>query len=769
MNKPPSTQSHLADNSWRASLSRVLVSRRLAFVLASCAIGLGIATFGLLTGTSSGTGTPDPVTLQILLAADLVVFLLLALVIAHRLVRMWVQRREGMAGAALHVRLVVMFSLLAVTPAILVTIFAALFLNFGFNAWFSERVRTAVDASQAVASAYFDEHIQNIRADVLAMANDLNRDQAVLSVNSRLMERALSKHAIERNLTEATVLDGSGQIMARSEYSILSLEIGRMPPGALERADQGELVILTAPNADQVRALVRLERYISAYLLVGRFVDAKVLSNMESVRTASQTYLRLEESSGKIQVSFVAIFALVSLLLLLAAVWIGMTLANQMAKPISNLIEAADRVSSGDLQHRVPIDDTIGEIGSLSLAFNAMTSQLEAQQQGLMQMNRTLDERRRFTETVLSGVSAGVVGLDTDGRINLPNRTASMLLGTDLQAACGLHLAQVAPEMAEVVAIAMDHPERIAQSEVTITRDGHARALIVSVAAEQLEGAVFGYVLTFDDITELQSAQRKAAWSGVARRIAHEIKNPLTPIQLAAERLKRKYLKQIVDDPETFVTCTDTIIRQVEDLGRMVDEFSSFSRMPQAVLKPENLSELCRQTLFLERNRSQDLHLEAEMPEQDVKIECDAQQISRVLTNVLKNASESVSERMENEGEQAQPGAVKFVLSQQNTLQGYRTTIVVEDNGTGLPETDLVRLTEPYVTTRAKGTGLGLAIVKKIMEDHGGDLILENRPEGGARVILTLPPQDTRNANAPQNAQGVDTKQAGDTVAQAGE
>ncbi|MBL4613928.1 MAG: two-component sensor histidine kinase, partial [Magnetovibrio sp.] len=273
----------------------------------------------------------------------------------------------------------------------------------------------------------------------------------------------------------------------------------------------------------------------------------------------------------------------------------------------------------------------------------------------------------------------------------------------------------------------------------------HARTLIATVAAEQLEGAIFGYVSTFDDITELQSAQRKAAWSGVARRIAHEIKNPLTPIQLAAERLKRKYLKQITDDPETFVICTDTIIRQVEDIGRMVDEFSSFSRMPQAVLKPTNLSEVCRQALFLEKNRGTGIEVLDQMPNLDVKVSCDSQQVSRALTNVLKNAAESVVERVENEGENAKPGQVCFSMTQQKTIQGQRTTIIVEDNGTGLPETDLTRLTEPYVTTRAKGTGLGLAIVKKIMEDHGGDLIIENRDEGGARVVLIFPPQDAVN------------------------
>jgi len=373
---------------------------------------------------------------------------------------------------------------------------------------------------------------------------------------------------------------------------------------------------------------------------------------------------------------------------------------------------------------------------------------LGVQQDGLLQMNRELDERRRFTETVLGGVSAGVIGLGTDARIDLPNRSASLLLGVDLSETNGRFLAELVPEMSEVVAQVMARPDRVARAEITVQRDNVPSQLIVTVTAEQLDGDVIGYVVTFDDITELQSAQRKAAWSDVARRIAHEIKNPLTPIQLAAERLKRKYLKQIKDDPETFLMCTETIIRQVEDLGRMVDEFSSFSRMPQAVLKAENLTNLCRQALFLERSRSEGedgkitVSVEGTLAEGDITINCDAQQVSRALTNILKNAAESVSERIEGETGESQPGRVHLTLVQHETPKGTRTVITVQDNGTGLPETDLARLTEPYVTTRDRGTGLGLAIVKKIMEDHGGNLILENSAHGGALVTLSFPPSE---------------------------
>lgn len=725
----------------RSVISRLFLSRRFALILAAIAVISGTATFGLLTGTSTGTGTPDAQKVVALLLVDLVVLLLLGVIIAQRVVSVWAQRRRGMAGSALHVRLVVLFSLLTVTPAILVAVFATLFLNFGIDSWFSSRVRTAVDASQAVANAYLEEHIHNIRSDALSMANDLNRDAARLSIAPNIMARTLTSQAGVRGLSEAVMLGANGEILARSDYSVLTPDITDISTDSVARTDAGEIVILAAPNSDRVRALVKLDRYVGAYLLVGRFVDVQVLSNMERVREASQSYLRLEERSGTIQITFVAIFAMVALLLLMAAVWIGMTIANQMARPISRLIDAAERVSGGDLSQRVVIDGTIGEMASLSQAFNDMTEKLDAQQSGLMLMNRQLDERRRFTETVLGGVSAGVIGLDMHGRVDISNRSAKHLLDVDLDTLKGEHLAKVVPAMWEVLAQTMDRPDRVTRDEITLAGDGTSKTLIVSVAAEHLGTDIIGYVVTFDDITELQSAQRTAAWSGVARRIAHEIKNPLTPIQLAAERLKRKYLKQIKEDPETFITCTDTIVRQVEELGRMVDEFSSFSRMPEAVIKSENLSELCRQAIFLENNRDLSVTLKSDLPDTDVILDCDTQQISRALTNILKNAAESVEERVSKDG---QEGWVHLHLNALDEASNKGVRITIEDNGTGLPEADLGQLTDPYVSTRERGTGLGLAIVKKIMEDHGGDLILENRPsdapdDGGARVTLLFP------------------------------
>jgi two-component system nitrogen regulation sensor histidine kinase NtrY len=547
----------------------------------------------------------------------------------------------------------------------------------------------------------------------------------------------LSFEAARRSLPEAVVVDGSGRVLARSALS-LSLEFGLAPPAAIESARRGEIAILTAEIDDRVRAVVALNRFVDAYLLVGRFVDPKIIEHIQRVERAVSQYQQMQQESRGIQISFVAMFVIVAMLLLLAAAWIGLTLATQLAQPISNLVDAADRVSKGDLSVRVDTRATGDELGTLTRAFNRMTSQIETQRDGLVEANRQLDERRRFTETVLAGVSAGVIGLDKEGRIHLPNRSASELLAVDLEQAVGRTLGEVVPEMERLFAEARLRPERLAQAELRLAGKGRFNTLLVRIAAERIGNEVVGYVVTFDDVTALLSAQRTAAWADVARRIAHEIKNPLTPIQLSAERLRRKYLKEIKTDPDVFAACTETIVRQVEDIGRMVDEFSSFARMPQASLKPENLSELCRQAVFLERNRYPDIEFTTTLPAADVQVACDSRQVARALTNILKNAAESIAALRET-GAPSRKGRVQVVLTPAGP-ENDSTIVTVEDNGKGLPKENRDRLAEPYVTTRTKGTGLGLAIVKKIMEDHNGALVLADREGGGAQVSLVFRP-----------------------------
>jgi two-component system nitrogen regulation sensor histidine kinase NtrY len=374
-----------------------------------------------------------------------------------------------------------------------------------------------------------------------------------------------------------------------------------------------------------------------------------------------------------------------------------------------------------------------------------MTHRIEAQQGELVEANRQLDDRRRFTETVLAGVSAGVIGLDREGRITLPNRSASELLALEREQMVGRKLAELVPEVAELLDETMRRPERVREAQVRIERRGRALTLLVRVAAEREGGETQGYVATFDDVSELITAQRKAAWADVARRIAHEIKNPLTPIQLSAERLKRKYLKEIQSDPDTFTTLSDTIVRHVGDIGRMVDEFSSFARMPAPIMKVEDLRDICRQALFLQRNAHSEIRFESDLPAEPVPFSCDARQLHQALVNLLKNAAESIEARS---GDELPKGEIRLAIEE----RGGGAALVIEDNGRGLPRELKDRLTEPYVTTRAKGTGLGLAIVKKIMEDHGGSLALEDREEGGARAELLFP-AERRAAGAPDGKQ----------------
>lgn len=733
---------------WR----RTGMGRKFAFALAAAAVISGIATVVSMTGWQSRPD-PDPETVLVLLYLDAVLLLMLVVVVAHRMVMVWSEHRRGQAGSGLHTRLVVMFALVAATPAILVAIFSVLFLNFGIQTWFSERVRTALEASNAVAISYLHEHQQSIRADALATANDLNAVASKLMQNPRGFNSYLSKQAGIRSFLEAVVIDSTGRVLARTPFS-QSLEFELVPPEIISDAGRGNVVVLTTETDDRVRAVVRLNRFVDAYLLVGRFVDPQVLDHIENTRGAVAKYNRLEEQQGGIQVTFVMIYGVVALLLLFAAMWIGLTLAGQLSRPISGLIAAAERVRKGDLSVRVGETSGTDELGTLGRVFNRMTGTMEEQQQGLMQANRMLDERRRFTETVLSGVSAGVIGLDEFGNIHLPNRSASELLGCDLEQSVGQHLGAVIQEMAGLLNDCTMRPDRLHVREIQILRDGQPHMLHVSIAAERLGGEILGFVVTFDDVTELLSAQRKAAWADVARRIAHEIKNPLTPIQLSAERLKSKYLKQISDDPETFAMCTETIVRQVKDIGRMVDEFSSFARMPEASLDDENLSDICRKAVMLESNRLPDINYETEMPDTDVRLHCDSRQISQALTNLMKNAAESVSARAVSENNADFSGEIRCVVAEQDHPDGGTSvTITIEDNGSGLPEQQRNRLTEPYVTNRDGGTGLGLAIVKKIMEDHNGDITLADRDDGGAIVTMVFHPVEAEQEPTAQELQ----------------
>ncbi|MDV7338604.1 PAS domain-containing sensor histidine kinase [Terasakiella sp. A23] len=717
-------------------IKRHRLNRRFALLLVAATILSGIATFVAMT--SSGPEGSNPSLVLNLLYLDAVLMLLLGTLIARRIVKLRSQHSKGVAGTKLHTKLVIFFSLLAVTPAILVAIFAGLYLNLGMQSWFNERVSTALSSSQTVAKAYRDEHVRSIQIDALGLANILNRNAAILSRSKYTLERELQKLALDNNLAEVALIDRQGRVLARTALT-LSLTFNQISPEVFESAEKNEVVITFEPQNDRARAVLKLENYIDTYLFIGRFIPPEVSGSIDRVERAYQQYSELEKRREGIHISFIMIFLIIALMLLLAAAWLGMTFANQMARPITDLIAASERIRQGDLQARVDKDHSGDEIGLLGRAFNRMAEQLESQRHDLVEANRELAERHRFTETVLDGVSAGVIGLDTAGHIHLPNRFSGLFLKSEINDLIGLHLKEVVPELEDLLTQAIDKPTRPAQGEVKLLRDGQVRIINASIAAEWVDEDIIGYVLTFDDITELQSAQRSAAWANVARRIAHEIKNPLTPIQLSAERLKRKYLKHIENDPETFSMCTDTIIRQVDDMREMVNEFSSFARMPRPVLKMENISEICGEIIFLEKNRSDAIEYTLNLPENDLTLLCDRQQVSRLLTNLVKNGAEAVFGKYDLDPEDPLPegldapiGQVGLTVSEQNN----EIIVCIEDTGKGFPNEQRDRLTDPYVTTRTKGTGLGLAISKKIMEEHQGHLALKDRDGGGAVVEL---------------------------------
>lgn len=718
-----------------------------AAVLIVAGVIFGMATYAALTETPPLGNDPD--TVLWLLNVDLVLLLSLVALVAYRIVALWSGRKRGLAGSHLHVRLVYTFSLLAAAPAILMTVFSAFFFHFGVQSWFSERIQTAVNESQAVAQAYLEEHKQVIRADILAMANDLDRQAMMLSINPQAFERIMRTQSILRNLSEAIVFDSSGHVIARSGLSF-SLEMEDVPPDVLERARDGEVIITTGDNDDRVRALVKLNNFVDTFLFVGRLVDPQVLSHVDATRQASESYTSLQNRMSSLQIIVTMIFVMVGLLMVLAAIWFGLLLARQLVAPISELITATDRVRGGDLGARVGESGSVEEFAYLARAFNRMTHQIEEQQSELIDANRQLDRRRRFTETVLAGVSSGVIGVGEGDAVNLANSSALKLLGYDKSVdITGRALSEVLPGADDLLEQAFAKPGRMVQAEVPYARgesvsDDERRVLLIRAVAELVGETGRGAILTFDDMTELQSAQRKAAWADVARRIAHEIKNPLTPIQLSAERLKRKYINQIKDDPETFSECTDTIIRHVGDIGRMVNEFSAFARMPEPVMKPGDILEQVRQVKALEKQAHSDIGFALLAAQDKFTGLFDAQQLRQALLNILQNAVEAVEMKASSGGE------IDILVDK--TPEG-EVFVAMTDSGAGLPKGENpIHLTEPYVTHKPKGTGLGLAIVKKIMEDHGGRLILgapdwlkahaKWRDLGGASVILVLPGEE---------------------------
>ena len=699
---------------------------RLAYISILFTLGMGAATAFALTRVDYLSNDTDFVMWLIII--DALALLVLGTLVGRQIWRLWSERRQRLAGHQLHWRMAVLFGGVTTFPAIIVTLFALFVVDYSLRGWFAERISTAVNESVRVAESYFDEHARSISGEVLTMANDVNREAYRLVGKGNLMGRYISDQAALRNLSDAIIFDGTGQVLAKSQFAF-AVTFTNLEPSWVEKARKGEVVVLRADETNKLRAVVKLNSYVDAYLLVGRFIDSKVLLAMDQTRLAASDYQQLGFQQLDLQISFAVLFGIILLLILIASLWIGLNLATAIVGPLGSVIHVAEQVRAGNLSQRVPEDLQLEEISRLGSAFNRMLDELVRSREQLVQANTQIDQRREFTEAVLGGVSSGVVGLDRDGKVTLPNATARELLGKKDTDLIGQKLADVIIEFKGLLAIINQKKRRFGEEQIILQRQNSHLVLRARIVSEVIEGRVIGYVVTFDDVTSLLSAQRKAAWSDIARRIAHEIKNPLTPIQLASDRLLKKYRPDDQKAADQFEEYVRIIMRQVDDIGRMVDEFSAFARMPQPEMDRHSLLEIVNGQISLFASKDLSLDVEINDAKQDYATICDAGLVRQALTNLLQNAKDSLQEH-----HVAAPAIHISMASEDDMI-----SITLVDNGPGFPEMDLGKLLEPYVTTRQKGTGLGLAIVSKIMEDHGGNMQLGKANSGGALVCLKFP------------------------------
>ena len=707
--------------------SRVVGSVAVALALISAAV-----TFAVLAGLTPINPTHQVVVT--LLAIDALAALLLVGVIGREVWNIMQARRHGRAGARLHVRIIGLFSVVAAVPAILVAVVASITLDRGLAPWFSSRIQSVIQNSLTVSQVYFNEHGALIRGELAAMAFDVSRAKPLFDSERERFRQFLTNQARVRGLPLTLMVNGDLKVIEKAEIEGVGDIAPSAAPGALAGVGDAEPQVAMFLESRSVAAVIKLRGYDDAYLYVARPLDARVIEQLQATQESVAEFANLEARRVGVQVAFALMYTVIALIVLLSAVWIGLNFANRLVAPIRRLIGAANLVSTGNLYVQVPVRRGEGDLSHLGETFNKMTQELRTQRDDLMRARDVIDSRRRFTEAVLSGASAGVIGVDAEGKISILNRSAEKLIGQSEADASGRNLTDVMPELEPLFTEARTGMHRLVQGQITISRDMRERNLSVRVTTEQSTGEHHGYVVTLDDITDLVTAQRTSAWADIARRIAHEIKNPLTPIQLSAERLKRKYGKVITEDKAVFEQCTDTIVRQVDDIKRMVDEFSRFARMPKPVITSEDVADTARQVVFLQRVGNPDIDIEFETEAEKMPAKFDRRLISQALTNIVKNATEAIAAVPP---EELGKGRIRVAVKR----KGREVVIDVIDNGTGLPKENRNRLLEPYVTTREKGTGLGLAIVGRILEEHGGSMELFDAPEvatGGRGAWLRL-------------------------------
>ena len=671
-------------------------------------------TFLVLTGLTPIE--PSPAVVYSFILINAATTLLLVGIIVREVWQVMQARRRGRAAARLHVQIVSLFSIIAVLPAVLVAIVANVTIDRGLDRLFSGPTRAAIENSLTIARAYAYEHAQLIRDDILGMANDISHARPLYDQDRATFHQLLTSNAVARNLPGALLIDKDCNILESAQTGITQAFV-TPPPEFLKNVKENEPEIAVEEN--YVAAVIRLRGFNDTFLYVARLLDPRVVTQLNETQASVAEYAAIESRRLGIQVSFALMFAVIALTILMASILIGLNFANWLVAPIRRLMSAASIVSTGDLHVQVPVHKSEGDLAQLGETFNKMTQELRTQRDELVNASDLIDSRRRFIEAVLSSASAGIIGVDASGNVGILNCSAEKLIGHAESETMDHPLSDVLPELDDMMKTAREGTQRLVQGQVTITRDGHERNLSVRVSAEQTSQSRDSYIITLDDITDLVSAQRTSAWGDVARRIAHEIKNPLTPIQLSAERIRRKFGKVITADKAIFEQCTDTIVRQVDDIRRMVDEFSRFARMPKPVIEGEDVADTVRQAVFLMRVGHPGIDIGAEIKQDPMRAQFDRRLISQALTNIIKNAAEAIEAVPRD---QLEKGRIDVIAARENE----DIVIDVIDNGIGLPKVARARLLEPYVTTREKGTGLGLAIVGRVLEDHGGRIELKD-------------------------------------------
>ena len=737
----------MAPRTRRLSWERLIRLRRLqkmqtfaTFGLVVMGPALALATYLVMGPLDRGASSNI---LRLVLLADMVYVIIVAALVLQKVLRMVADRRRRSAGSRLHLRLTGVFTIMALIPTITVAVFAVFTVNMGLEAWFSDRVGRVVDSSVAAAKAYEQEHREDLVTDTQVLASVINATKrAAVFIDDGDIRQVLSRgqREIQRGLKEAYVIDGTGEIRARGERSYL-FDFERPTAEAIARSREDGVVVLRDWDNDEFRALMPLETLNDRYLYVSREVDGDILNLLDETQETAAFYNQRESERGRVLFEFGLLYLGFAVILILASIWLGLWFAERLARPVGRLTGAAQRVGEGDLDVRVPEEEGDDEIAQLGTYFNQMTHQLKGQRDRLLANTQQIERRRRLFDSVLGSVTSGVVGVDVKGRVTFVNRAAERLLDwrEDQQSVA---LGTAIPEFAALFDRVRGSAAGIVQEEVKVTRGSRQENLLVRMSTRLgTQGKREGYVVAFDDVTDLVAAQRMAAWGDVARRIAHEIKNPLTPIQLSAERIKRKFGRHLAPPLDAELEqLTDVVVRQTNDLRRIVDEFSKFARMPVPVTQHEDLGPFVREATLLQENGQPEVRFETDLCAHPLPVRIDATMVSQALTNLLKNAGEAIVSRQERDGEGGPEPTIRVSTAQ----EGNEAVIRIADNGIGLPE-DHARLFEPYVTTREKGTGLGLPIVKKIIEEHGGSLSLEAAPafsdgaSQGAMAVVRLP------------------------------